>query len=131
MINLRNRRRSSYLNQCLPSEKCNSLCFTVFTRAHGSDARLLESRDHYPFQSFRHLSKWRSLACGFKISAVGPYLLLFDCQEAFHCCLVVACINRINMISIACHRVGELCSGKPEFDNRIESGQGKSCAYSL
>ena len=33
------------------------------------------------------------------------------------------------MISIECHRVGELCSGKPEFDNRIESGQGKSCAY--
>ena len=70
-----------------------------------------------------------------KISAVGPYLLLFDYQEAFHCCLVIACINRINMISIECHRVGELCSasgtGKPEFDNRIESGQGKSCAYSL
>ena len=59
------------------------------------------------------------------------YLLLFDYQEAFHCCLVVACINRINMISIECHRVGELRPGEPEFDNRIESGQGKSCAYSL
>ena len=33
------------------------------------------------------------------------FLLLLDCQEAFHCCLVVACINRINMISIECHRV--------------------------
>ena len=47
-------------------------------------------------------------------------LLLFDCQEAFHCCLVVACINRINMISIECHRSGERCPGKREFDNRIE-----------
>ena len=26
--------------------------------------------------------------------------LLFDYQEAFHCCLVVACVNKINMISI-------------------------------
>ena len=47
------------------------------------------------------------LACVFKISAVGPYFLLFDYQEAFHCCLAVACINRINMISIQCHRVGQ------------------------
>ena len=46
-----------------------------------------------------------------------PFLLLFDCQEAFHCCLVVTCINRINMISIQCHRVGEWWSGKPEFEN--------------
>ena len=36
-----------------------------------------------------------------------PFLLLFDYQEAFHCCLVVAYINRINMISIQCHRVGQ------------------------
>ena len=46
-----------------------------------------------------------------------PFLLLFDCQEAFHCCLVVTCINSINMISIQCHRVGEWWSGKPEFEN--------------
>ena len=61
------------------------------------------------------------------------FLLLLDCQEAFHCCLVVACINRINMISIECHshRVGEWWPGKREVDNRIESGQGKSCAYYL
>ena len=59
------------------------------------------------------------------------FLLLLDCQEAFHCCLVVTCINRINMISIECHRVGEWWPGKREVDNRIESGQGKSCGYSL
>ena len=52
-------------------------------------------------------SKWRRVACGFKVSAVGPYFLIFDYQEAFHCCLVVACINKINMISIQCHRVGQ------------------------
>ena len=46
-----------------------------------------------------------------------PFLLLFDCQEAFHCCLVVTCSNRINMISIQCHRVGEWWSGKPEFEH--------------
>ena len=54
-------------------------------------------------------------------------LLLFDCQEAFHCCLVVACINRINMISIECHRSGERCPGKREFNrieiNRVRSGE--------
>ena len=53
-------------------------------------------------------------------------LLLFDCQEAFHCCLVVACINRINMISIECHRSGERCPGKREFDNRIEINRVRS-----
>ena len=53
-------------------------------------------------------------------------LLLFDCQEAFHCCLVVACINRINMISIKCHRSGERCPGKREFDNRIEINRVRS-----
>ena len=52
--------------------------------------------------------------------------LLFDCQEAFHCCLVVACINRINMISIECHRSGERCPGKREFDNRIEINRVRS-----
>ena len=75
--------------------------------------------------------KARSLACGFKVSAVGPYFLLFDYQEAFHCCLVVACINRINMISIQCHRVGQWWAGKPEFEHLLDSGQGKSCVYSL
>ena len=53
-------------------------------------------------------------------------LLLFECQEAFHCCLVVACINRINMISIECHRSGERCPGKREFDNRIEINRVRS-----
>ena len=53
-------------------------------------------------------------------------LLLFDCQEAFHCCLVVACINRINMISIECHRSGERCPGKREVDNRIEINRVRS-----
>ena len=53
-------------------------------------------------------------------------LLLFDCQEAFHCCLVVACINRINMISIECHRSGERCPGKREFDNRMEINRVRS-----
>ena len=33
--------------------------------------------------------------------------LPFDHQEAFHCSLVVACVNKINMISIQCHRVGQ------------------------
>ena len=33
-------------------------------------------------------------------SRLLSFLLLFDYQEAFHCCLVVACRNRINMISI-------------------------------
>ena len=28
------------------------------------------------------------------------FFLLFDHQEAFHCCLVIACVNKINMISI-------------------------------
>ena len=44
------------------------------------------------------------------------FLLLFDYQEAFHCCLVVACSNRINMISIQCHRVGQ--SSIPARGNR-------------
>ena len=47
------------------------------------------------------------------------FLLLFGYQEAFHCCLVVACSNRINMISIQCHRVGEWSAGKPECGNCI------------
>ena len=47
-------------------------------------------------------------------SRLMSFILLFDCQEAFHCCLVVACSNRINMISIQCHRVGEWSAGKPE-----------------
>ena len=37
----------TYYNDSLPSENrgiCNLLCFTVFTRAHGSDARLFTSR---------------------------------------------------------------------------------------
>ena len=54
-----------------------------------------------------------------------PFFLLFDYQEAFHCCLVVACINRINMISIQCHRVGQWRAGKQEFENLLDSGQGK------
>ena len=43
------RRRSIVLKWPSENRICNLLCFTVFTRAHGSDARLLESRDHYPF----------------------------------------------------------------------------------
>ena len=50
------------------------------------------------------------------VSRLMLFILLFDCQEAFHCCLVVACSNRINMISIQCHRVGEWSAGKPEFE---------------
>ena len=50
------------------------------------------------------------------VSRLMSFILLFDCQEAFHCCLVVACSNRINMISIQCHRVGEWSAGKPEFE---------------
>ena len=65
------------------------------------------------------------------VSRLMSFLLLLDCQEAFHCCLVVACINRINMISIECHRVGVWWPGKPEFDNRIDSGQGKSFAIDV
>ena len=52
-------------------------------------------------------------------SRLMSFILLFDCQEAFHCCLVVACSNRINMISIQCHRVGEWSAGKPECGNCI------------
>ena len=33
--------------------------------------------------------------------------------------IVVACSNRINMISIQCHRVGEWSAGKPECGNCI------------
>ena len=125
----------SYLN-AFTIRICNLLWFTVFTClwATWGCLHLAVSRDHYPFQRFTHLlreSKWWSLACGFKISAVGPYFLLYDYQEAFHCCLVVACINRINMISIQCHRVGQWWAGKPEFENLLVSGRGKSCVYSL
>ena len=77
----------------------------------------------YPF----HCPSWtRSLRVTHELRGRQPqwlcsefvsFLLLFDCQEAFHCCLVVTCINRINMISIQCHRVGECWSGKPEFEN--------------
>ena len=35
------------------------------------------------------------------------------------------------MISIECHRVGVWWPGKPEFDNRIDSGQGKSFAIDV
>ena len=52
-------------------------------------------------------------------SRLMSFILLFDCQEAFHCCLVVACSNRINMISIQCQRVGEWSAGKPECGNCI------------
>ena len=52
-------------------------------------------------------------------SRLMSFILLFDCQEAFHCCLVVACSNRINMINIQCHRVGEWSAGKPECGNCI------------
>ena len=50
------------------------------------------------------------------VSRLMSFILLFDRQEAFHCCLVVACSNRINMISIQCHRVGEWSAGKPAFE---------------
>ena len=90
-----------------------------------SDAGLFTSRDvtwslpvpmfYAPVGVLRE-SKWRRVACGFKVSAVGPYFLIFDYQEAFHCCLVIACINKINMISIQCHRVGQWWAGKPEFE---------------
>ena len=53
------------------------------------------------------------------VSRLMSFILLFDCQEAFHCCLVIACSNRINMISIQCHRVGEWSAGKPECGNCI------------
>ena len=53
------------------------------------------------------------------VSRLMSFILLFDCQEAFHCCLVVACSNRIDMISIQCHRVGEWSAGKPECGNCI------------
>ena len=52
-------------------------------------------------------------------SRLMSFILLFDCQEAFHCCLVIACSNRINMISIQCHRVGGWSAGKPECGNCI------------
>ena len=74
-------------------------------------------------------SKWRSLMR--VVSRLLSFLLLVGYQEAFHCCLVVTCINRINMISTQCHRVGQWWAGKPEFENLIDSGQGKSCVYSL
>ena len=64
----------------------------------------LESRDHYTRSNeLRGITggngkpECRNLACVFLISGV---FLLFDHQEAFHCCLVVACVNKINMISI-------------------------------
>ena len=39
-------------------------------------------------------------------------------------CLVIACSNRINMISIQCHRVGQWWAGKQEFENLLDSGWG-------
>ena len=77
----------------------------------------------YPFhcpswtRSLRVTHELRGRQPQWLCSEFVPFLLLFDCQEAFHCCLVVTCINRINMISIQCHRVGEWWSGKPEFEN--------------
>ena len=77
----------------------------------------------YPFhcpswtRSLRVTHELRERQPQWLCSEFVPSLLLFDCQEAFHCCLVVTCINRINMISIQCHRVGEWWSGKPEFEN--------------
>ena len=68
---------------------------------------------------------WRATVT-MAVLRICALLLLFDCQEAFHCCLVVACINRINMISIECHRSGERCPGKREFDNRIEINRVRS-----
>ena len=77
----------------------------------------------YPFhcpswtRSLRVTHELRGRQPKWLCSEFVPFLLLFDWQEAFHCCLVVTCINRINMISIQCHRVGEWWSGKPEFEN--------------
>ena len=76
----------------------------------------LESRDHYTVHHFRGVKMAESKRVG---SRLMSFILLFDCQEAFHCCLVVACSNRINMISIQCHRVGEWSAGKPECGNCI------------
>ena len=77
----------------------------------------LELRDHYTVHHFRGVKMAESNRVG---SRLMSFILLFDCQEAFHCCLVVACIhNRINMISIQCHRVGEWSAGKPECGNCI------------
>ena len=77
----------------------------------------------YPFhcpswtRSLRVTHELRGRQPQWLCSEFVPFLLLFDWQEAFHCCLVVTCINRINMISIQCHRVGEWWSGKPEFED--------------
>ena len=76
----------------------------------------------YPFHSLRVARATVTMA----VLRICALLLLFDCQEAFHCCLGVACINRINMISIECHRSGERCPGKREFDNRIEINRVRS-----
>ena len=78
---------------------------------------ITRSRDHYVARGTMAV-----------FSDFVSFLFLLDCQEAFHCCLVVACINRINMISIECHRVGEWWPGKREFDNRIESVRGNHVA---
>ena len=84
-------------------------CDSPFSHGHRmsmSDARLFTSRGvtwSLPVPTrCTHLrgSKSRSLACVFKISAVGPYFLLFDYQEAFHCCLVVACSKNLKIYSI-------------------------------
>ena len=83
----------------------------------------------YPFHSRLRTHSWRLVARATVTMAVlriCALLLLFDCQEAFHCCLVVTCINRINMISIECPRSGEWCPGKREFDNRIEINRVQS-----
>ena len=110
---------------------CNWLCFTIFTRPHM--AAMCVCSSHVIITRFITRSRDHYVARGTMavFSDFVSFLLLLDCQEAFHCCLVVACINRINMISIECHRVGEWWPGKQEVDNRIESGQGKSCAYYL
>ena len=52
---------------------------------------IVSSRDHYELREPQWLC----------------FRLLFEYQEACHCCLVVACSNRINMISIQCHTVGQ------------------------
>ena len=96
-------------------------CVSPFSHGHMAATRVCSSP--YPFhcpswtRSLRVTHELRGRQPQWLCSEFVPFLLLFDCQEAFHCCLVVTCINRINMISIQCHRVGEWWSGKPEFEN--------------
>ena len=114
------RRRSSYLNEH-PRTEYVTCCVSPFSHGHMAATRVCSSP--YPFHSrswtwsLRVTHELRGRQPQWLCSEFVPFLLLFDCQEAFHCCLVVTCINRINMISIQCHRVGEWWSGKPEFEN--------------